>query len=187
MAKLSELEPGQRNAVLRLWLDRPSGADLPGFVVVDNDRLLDSITFFHRVEAAAGDWAARTGGSVVELHCYAMPDAIDEGEVAGTLEAEMRAVVPELRDCRVIASHLQVNRNFTAFHVGMHARRPGVTTDDPRLVLAGDWVALRVPAMLMEAAVTSGVEAANAIASREGVREEPVFSVPLRGVLARRG
>jgi isorenieratene synthase len=78
MAKLSELEPGQRNAVLRLWLDRPSGADLPGFVVVDNDRLLDSITFFHRVEAAAGDWAARTGGSVVELHCYAMPDAFDE-------------------------------------------------------------------------------------------------------------
>jgi isorenieratene synthase len=185
MAKLSALEPGQRNAVLRLWLDRPSGADLPGFVVVDNDRLLDSITFFHRVEAAAGEWAARTGGSVVELHCYAMPDAVDEADVAGTLEAEMRAVLPELRNCRVLASHLQVNRNFTAFHVGMHARRPGVTTDDPRLVLAGDWVALRVPAMLMEAAVTSGVEAANAIASREGVREEPVFSVPLHGLLAR--
>jgi isorenieratene synthase len=186
LAKLSALEPGQRNAVLRLWLDRPSGADLPGFVVVDKDRLLDSVTFFHRVETAAATWAARTGGSVVELHCYAMPDAVDEGDVARTLEAEMRAFVPELRDCRVLASNLQVNRNFTAFHVGMHARRPGVTTDDPRLVLAGDWVALRVPAMLMEAAVTSGVEAANAIAAREGIREEPVFSVPIQGLLARR-
>jgi isorenieratene synthase len=186
MSKLRALEPGERNAVLRLWLDCPSGAELPGFVVVDKDRLLDSITFFHRVETAAASWAARTGGSVVELHCYAMLDTVDENDVAGTLEAEMRAAVPELRDCRVLASHLQVNRNFTAFHVGMHTRRPRVTTDDPRLVLAGDWVALRVPAMLMEAAVTSGVEAANAIATREGIREEPVFSVPLRGLLARR-
>jgi isorenieratene synthase len=185
MARVAALEPGQRNAVLRLWLDRPSGDDLPGFVVVDKDRLLDSITFFHHVEAAAARWAKRTGGSVVELHCYAVPDAVDEREIAPTIEEELRAYVPALRECRVLASHLQVNRNFTAFHVGMHARRPAVTTEDPRLVLAGDWVRLRVPAMLMEAAVTSGLEAANAILRREGVREEPIWSVPLRGLAAR--
>jgi isorenieratene synthase len=52
-------------------------------------------------------------------------------------------------------------------------------------VLAGDWIALPVPAMLMEAAVTSGLAAANAILRQEGVREEPVYSVPLRGLLAR--
>jgi isorenieratene synthase len=44
---------------------------------------------------------------------------------------------------------------------------------------------LPLPAMLMEAAVTSGLAAANAILRQEGVREEPVYSVPLRGLLAR--
>jgi isorenieratene synthase len=185
MAKVGALEPAERNAVLRLWVDQPSGADLPGFVVVDKDRLLDSVTFLHHVEAEAAAWASRTAGSVVELHCYAMPDAVDETEIRATLEEELRAFIPELRTCRVLDAHLQVHRNFTAFHVGMHARRPAVTTEHPRLVLAGDWVALDVPAMLMEAAVTAGLEAANAVLRCEGVREEPVYSVPRRGLLAR--
>ena len=78
-----------------------------------------------------------------------------------------------------------MNRNFTAFHTGMHAHRPGAETEDPRFVLAGDWIALPQLPMLMEAAVTSGLAAANAIRRQEGVREEPVYSVPLRGLLAR--
>jgi isorenieratene synthase len=67
----------------------------------------------------------------------------------------------------------------------MRAHRPPVETEHSRLVLAGDWVALPVPAALMEAAVTSGLVAANAILRHEGVREEPVYSVPPRGLLAR--
>jgi isorenieratene synthase len=185
MAKLSGLRPSQPNAVLRLWIDRTSRSDLPGFVITAREKLLDSVTFCHRVEEASAAWAARTGGSVLELHCYAVPATIDESQIAHTLKEELWAHCPELRCSRILGEHLQVNRNFTAFHAGMRARRPGVETEHSRLVLAGDWVALPVPAMLMEAAVTSGLMAANAILRHEGVREEPVYSVPPRGLLAR--
>ena len=40
--------------------------------------------------------------------------------------------------------------------------------------------------MLMEAACTSALLAANAILQKEGLRAEPVYSVPLKGLLARR-
>jgi hypothetical protein len=39
--------------------------------------------------------------------------------------------------------------------------------------------------MLMEAAYTSGILCANAIMSDNGLQEEPVLSVPLRGIFAR--
>ena len=185
MAKVGSLEPSQRHAVLRLWIDQPSGSDLPGFVITAREKLLDSITFYHRVEEASAMWASRTGGSVLELHCYAVPDTVDESQIGETLKEELWAHFPDLRRCRILGENLQVSRNFTAFHTGMHARRPAVETEHSRLMLAGDWVALAVPAMLMEAAVTSGLEAANAILRHEGVREEPVYSVPRRGLLAR--
>ncbi len=62
-------------------------------------------------------------------------------------------------------------RNFTAFHTGMRARRPAVETEHPCLVLAGDWVALQCPATLMEAAVTAG---------RGGERDPPPSRRPRR-------
>lgn len=185
MERVERLRPSQPNVVLRLWIDRPSPPDLPGFVITERHRLLDAVTFYDRVEQASAAWAARTGGGVLELHCYAVPDGTDEARLAALLTEDLFDVFPELRGCGVVGEHLQVNRRFTAFHVGMHAARPGVRTEDPRLVLAGDWVALPVPAMLMEAAATSGLLAANAILAGEGLREEPVYSVPARGVLAR--
>jgi isorenieratene synthase len=185
MRKLRALEPSPSYAVLRLWIDQASPSDLPGFVIITREKLLDSVTFCHRVEEASAAWAAGTGGSVFELHCYAVPDAIDEAQIAVILKEELWAHFPELRRSRILGEHLQVNRNFTAFYTAMRAHRPPVETEHSGLVLAGDWVALPVPAALMEAAVTSGLVAANAILRHEGVREEPVYSVPPRGLLAR--
>jgi isorenieratene synthase len=186
MAALAALVPAQPYAVLRLWLDRPARSDLPGFVIIAKERLLDSVTFVDRVEAASATWAARAGGAVIELHCYSVPDGFVEAEIPGTLKGELWDHFPELRPARILGEALQIRRNFTAFHTGMRSRRPAVATEHPALVLAGDWTASDGPAMLMEAAVTSGLEAANAIARREGLREEPVFSVPWRGLFARR-
>jgi isorenieratene synthase len=185
MTRLAALRPSQPYAVLRLWVDRPAGEGLPGFVITDKERLLDSITFYHHVEKTSAAWATRTGGSVLELHCYAVPDGTDEATIAATLKEELFERAPHLRGGRILGEHLQVNRNFTAFHTGMHAGRPGVETEHPGLVLAGDWVACPTPAMLMEAAVTSGLLAANVILRRRGLREEAVYSVPTRGLLAR--
>lgn len=185
-ARMEALRPSQPNAVLRLWIDRPTPADLPGFVITERRTLLDSVTFYDRVEDASAAWAARTGGGVLELHCYAVPDGVEDGRIAASLRDDLFASFPAFAGCRVLGEHLQVNRNFTAFHVGMHAQRPEVETEDARIVLAGDWVKLPVPAMLMEAAVTSGLLAANALLRGAGLAEEPVESVPLRGILARR-
>jgi isorenieratene synthase len=85
---------------------------------------------------------------------------------------------------RVLHEVLQVKQDFTAFHVGCHRDRPGTQTGVPGLFCAGDWVKLPFPAMLLEAACASGIVAANHILQMDGLREEPVLSVPLRGLMA---
>ncbi|MEZ4451795.1 MAG: FAD-dependent oxidoreductase [Nannocystaceae bacterium] len=182
--QLRSTRASQRYAVLRAWLDRPLRDDVPVFVATERAAALDSVTALHRCQAAAADWARERGGAVVELHCYAVPDAMSPGEVAEALLGELRAHFPELASATVVRRHLQVRDDFTAFHVGMAAERPATTTEVPRLTLAGDWVKLPIPAMLMEAAFTSGLYAANAVLEREGLRRHAVDSVPLRGLLA---
>jgi len=79
---------------------------------------------------------------------------------------------------------LQVKDDFTAFHTNLYKTRPTVKTEVENLFLAGDWVKLENPAMLMEAATTSALYAANSIFSKEGLKEEAILSVPLKGLLA---
>ena len=59
--------------VSRLWLDRPVAADRPGFLGTSGYGTLDNVSVLDRWEGEAARWAARTGGSVVELHAYALP------------------------------------------------------------------------------------------------------------------
>ena len=91
---------------------------------------------------------------------------------------------PEISSDDIVDTYIQLNRNFSAFHVGQHSTRPGTTSAHPRIKYAGDWVKLPCPAMLMEAAVTSGILAANEILEAEQVQNHPVYSVPLKGILA---
>ncbi|EDM80190.1 hypothetical protein PPSIR1_36107 [Plesiocystis pacifica SIR-1] len=197
-AKIDALFPGQRYSVWRLWLDIDfDRGEVPSFVITERDRYLDAISWVEGVESSAAEWVAerrKAGkrGCVLELHCYAVPEELSGGRIDAETEeviregflVELRNLFPELADAPVIHDELYVRRDFPAFHVGTHAQRPGIGTDHPRLFLAGDWVDLPFPAMLMEAAYTSGLMAANAMMSAEGLREEPVWSVPKRGILA---
>jgi uncharacterized protein with NAD-binding domain and iron-sulfur cluster len=54
----------------------------------------------------------------------------------------------------------------------------------PGFYVAGDWVKMDNCTMLMEAAYTSGAIAANHIMNVEGLQENLLESVPLKGVLA---
>jgi isorenieratene synthase len=185
--RVSRLAASQGYAVLRVWLDRPVVQHLPIFVATERRELLDSITFQHRIDAASADWARLHDGSVLELHAYALPAGMrDETAIQNVLVEDMKRYLPELRQASVMHAHLQVRDDFTAFHTGMHRDRPGVATGIPGFVLAGDWVRTGLPAMLMEAACTSAILAANVLLSAEGVQEEPVFSVPRKGLFARR-
>jgi isorenieratene synthase len=85
-----------------------------------------------------------------------------------------------------VHEHLQLKNDFSAYHVGLHANRPTTVTPIKGLLLAGDWVKLPMPAMLLEAACVSGLLAVNVIFAREGVAAENIDTVPLRGLLSRR-
>jgi isorenieratene synthase len=190
-ANVATSAPGQRYAVLRVWLDHGFVRDLPGFIITERVQLLDSVTFVHYTERESKAWvaereAAGEAGSVIELHCYSVPESLppDEAPLREQLIAEMRQFFVELADARVVHSYFYVRRDFPGFHVGMAATRPSWDTERDNLFLAGDWVLLPLPAMLMEAAYTSGLLACNAICRREGVREYPVWTVPRRGLMA---
>lgn len=189
-AQLSELHPGQRYCVLRLWMDRDVRDDIPVFVITERVQVLDSVTLYHRFEQETQSdvKAAQARGenvrAVIELHCYSVPDDLPDDQVKVALVAELMEFFPELKGAVTFHEHFQLRRDFTAFHVGCDAKRPSVETGTPGLVCAGDWVRLPFPAMLLEAACASGLWAANALLREDGLREEQVLSVPLRGLMA---
>lgn len=187
------LRAGQRYAVLRAWIEAPvPDHDLPVFVITERERVLDAVTLLHRIDDDARAWAQRHRGCVLELHCYAVPNDVPEGEegcaeIVRGMISEASALFPALARARVVRHHLQVKADFASFHVGMHASRPGVRSPVPGIWFAGDWVRLPFPAMLMEAAYSSGLLVANAILEQAGLRGFPVYGVPPRGLLATLG
>lgn len=180
------LRAGQRYAVMRLWFDRALGAELPPFVITERVAVLDAIAFVERTDPRARAWRSSHGGSVLELHCYAVPDDLGDDAVAGALRDELCRFVPECVGAQVVHEHLQIRDDFTALHVGMRRDRPTTDSGIERLWFAGDWVRLPVPAMLMEAAHTSARFAVNRICEHEGVQGVPVWTVPLHGLLPAR-
>jgi isorenieratene synthase len=185
--QLAGLKPSQRYSVLRLWMDRDLNQQLPFFIFTDRVKLLDSISLYHNLEDASAKWARHNKGGVYELHSYAVPDDVaDKREIRKALLEELYAYLPELKGARILYEYHQLRDDFTAFHTGLYARRPAFDPGIENLYLAGDWVRLPCPAMLMEAATTSALLSVNAILAGEGLRPEPVFSVPLKGLLAKR-
>jgi isorenieratene synthase len=185
--RIAALKASQRYSVLRLWLDRRLQETFPFFIFTDRVKLLDSISLYHDLEDASAQWAKETDGGVFELHSYAVPDDVEgKEEIRKHFLEELYAYLPELKAANILHEYHQLRDDFTAFHTGLYAGRP---THDPgikNLYLAGDWVKLPHPAMLMEAATTSALLSVNAILAKEGLRHEPVFSVPLKGLLAPR-
>jgi isorenieratene synthase len=185
--RIADLKASQRYSVLRLWLDRRLKEKLPFFIFTDRIKLLDSISLYHDLEDAAAQWAKETSGGIFELHSYAVPDDVPgKEEIRKHFLEELYAYLPELRDAKILHEYHQLRDDFTAFHTGLYARRPTYDPGIENLYLAGDWVKLPYPAMLMEAATTSALLSANAILAKEGLRPEPVYSVPLKGLFAPR-
>ncbi|MFE9680435.1 FAD-dependent oxidoreductase [Streptomyces sp. NPDC006285] len=172
--------------VSRLWLDRPVAADRPGFLGTSGYGSLDNVSVLERWEGEAARWARRTGGSVVELHAYALPDgAIREPEQQHLeqkrLLEQLHQVYPETRAATVVDARHEWRADCPLFPVGGHGDRPTVRTSDPGLVVAGDLVRTDLPVALMERAATSGFLAANALLERWGVRGQTLWTVPDRG------
>ncbi|MFJ8192087.1 FAD-dependent oxidoreductase [Streptomyces sp. NPDC096094] len=167
--------------VSRLWLDRPVHADRPGFLGTSGYGGLDNISVLERYEGEAARWAARTGGSVVELHAYAVDPAAEPKKVQDTLVDRLHQVYPETREAHLVDARHEWRSDCPLFEVGTHRLRPTVRTPHSWLTLAGDAIRCDLPVALMERAATTGFLAANALLADWGVRGQVLWTVPRSG------
>lgn len=183
VASVQESEPF---CVARFWVAAPVRPDRSAFYTTSRFRYLDSLAVYSAFQHDAVLWAQRTGGSVIEVHAYAIADEdlADASTIVMTMWREMLQILPELEGARIVHREMQLQRTFTRFAPGDHARRPGTVTDVPGLLLAGDWVKVDAPVALMEGAVVSGILAANAVLTSRGAPPEPIPTVATRGPLA---
>ncbi|MGO4444220.1 FAD-dependent oxidoreductase [Mycobacterium sp. 2YAF39] len=176
VAKLGTAPPF---VVQRLWLDRPVNTDRAAFVGTGGREPLDNISVLERYEREAVMWSRRTGGSVVELHSYAVTSPSDT--LRRELSERLHELYPETADCRVVAEKVLCHNDCPRFAPGDFADRPGVQTPHEGVVLAGDGVRIDLPVALMERAATTGWSAANSLLTRFGVRGHVLHSVPTQG------
>ncbi len=169
-----------RFAVWRLWLDRPVDADRVAFLGTSGYGLLDNVTVLERFEAGAARWAQEHGGSVVELHAYALPDNLDPVAVQADLRRQLGLVYPETVAAQAIEEELLVEADCPLVGTGPWVERPEVATPDPRVVLAGDGVRCDLPVALMERAATTGFLAANTLLGGWGAAGHDLWTVPMR-------
>ncbi|MGV9408813.1 FAD-dependent oxidoreductase [Nocardia sp. NPDC003693] len=172
-------------AVQRLWLDRPVRPDRTCFLGTGGLDPLDNISVVDRYEQQAGKWAGATGGSVVELHAYAVADEIpapaERAAVRERLLARLHAIYPETAAATIVGESMLWRQDCPRFSPGDFADRPGVTTPHPRLMLAGDGIRADLPVALMERAATTGWMAANALLRGWNAAGHTLHSVPAQG------
>ncbi|MCO5972758.1 FAD-dependent oxidoreductase [Actinoallomurus sp. WRP6H-15] len=168
--------------VRRLWLDRPVAAHRPAFLATGGLPPLDNVSVLNRYDEEAASWARATGGSVVELHAYAVTGA--RGPASARLLRRLHEVYPETGDPAIVGDVTEWRRDCPLFAPGTFTRRPTVDGPVPGLVLAGDGVRVDLPVALMERAATTGWHAANRLLTRWGLAGHPLTTVPLRGRVA---
>ena len=173
-------EMAPRFIVQRLWFDRPVAAGSAPFVGTAAYGHLDNVSLVHDLEDGAAQWAERCGGSVVELHAYAVPDDVTDDEVLADLRHELERLHPELTGCEPVHEEVLVEADCPLAGTDEWAARPGVVTPQPKLVLAGDGVRCELPVALMERAATTGFQAANALLRHWGLPGHELWSVPTR-------
>ncbi|WP_063127840.1 FAD-dependent oxidoreductase [Nocardia fusca] len=184
-SRVAELATAPAFVVQRLWLDRPVRHDRPGFLATGNLDPVDNISVLDRYERTAAAWARKRGGSVVELHAYAaserLPDAPVRQSVQHRLRARLHEIYPESAAAHVVAERILWRQDCPRFAPGDFARRPGVATPHPRLMLAGDGIRVDLPVALMERAATTGWLAANGLARQWQGAGHALETVPNRG------
>ncbi|MEO7422122.1 MAG: FAD-dependent oxidoreductase, partial [Ornithinibacter sp.] len=166
-------------AVWRLWLSGLVDSERAPFLGTSGYGPVDNVSVLERFEDHATRWSAEHGGSVVELHAYAVPDGTDEDELRERMRTEMYRIYPETARMDVIDDVWLVQRDCVLVGLEPWRSRPGVATPDARIVLAGDAVRCDLPVALMERAATTGWMAADLLLTGWGLPGHGVWSVPM--------
>lgn len=180
-SRVSRIPSAPAFLVSRYWLDRPVRPHRQAFLGTGGYPTLDNVSVLERYEDQAREWSDRTGGSVVELHAYALAEGCDAQAERKSLWEQATAVYPELAAARPVDARHEMRADCALFPPGGYADRCTVATPDPSLVVAGDHVRVDLPVALMEGAATSGMSAANTLLSRWGRRGHTLWTVPRRG------
>ena len=178
--RVAALQTAPPFAVWRLWLDRTADGARPAFLGTAGFGPLDNVSLLERFEDGARRWSAEHGGSVVELHAYALVGGQDEAGLKERMLTELHRVYPELAGARAIADEWLVQADCPLVGTGPWVHRLTVDTPDPRVVLAGDGIRCDYPVALMERAATTGFLAANALLARRGLIGHDLWTVPMR-------
>jgi isorenieratene synthase len=167
-------------AVWRLWLDRLVAHDRPAFLGTSGFGALDNISVLERFEDGARRWSAAHGGSVVELHAYAVVEQLDDHLLKDRLLVELHRVYPELSEASIVAEEWLISDDCPLLGTGRWKQRVTVDTPHPRIVLAGDGIRCDFPVALMERAATTGFLAANQILHSHRLAGHDLWTVPMR-------
>ena len=140
---------GRRQWALHLrsrsvWLNRGVAPDRPAFLGTSGFGPLDNISVLERFEEGARSWSAAHGGSVVELHAYALVEQPDERGLKDRLLAELRRAYPELEGASIVAEEWLVNDDCPLFTTGPWEQRL-TDAQHPRIALAGDGIRCDFP------------------------------------------
>lgn len=173
-------------AVWRLWLDKPVKPGRHPFVGTAGYGVLENISLYELFQGQSRRWALQSGGSVVELHAYAVPVEMEDDAIRKELKHSLEMIYPELINANVLEERYLRRQDCPAVAPGSYPHRPGVATPMQDVALAGDFTKLPIPSALMERAATSGIMAANYILSEWDVDAEEVWSVPSQGILNKR-
>jgi carotenoid phi-ring synthase / carotenoid chi-ring synthase len=176
-ARIKRLRTAPPFFVQRLWLDRPVDRSRAAFLGTAGHEPVDNISVLERYESEAAEWAQHSGGSVVELHSYAVESAQPDDAMLDRLHE----LYPETRGARVVHERTLRHHDCPLFAPGTHVNRPSVVTPQPGLLLAGDGVRIDLPVALMERAATTGWTAANEILQRWGLAGHELSTVPTQG------
>ena len=177
-------------AIVRLWLSDVVHHDRPAFLGTSGYTLLDNISVLERFEATAAQWTRTHGGSVVELHAYAVDGPADPNSAHGktvrdALLGDMYLVYPETRGMTIVAEEYLLDDDCGLADISPWDDHPEVITGIPNLVVAGDWIRCELPVALMERAATTGFQAANALLADWQVTGHDLDSPPRQGLLRR--
>lgn len=183
--RVDQVELAPPFAVLRIWYDGRVRDERPAFLGTAEFGPLDNVTVLERFEKGAATWSRANGGSVVELHAYAISmeyanDPERQRALAEQLKAELVRVYPETAGLGILAEELLIERDCALIGTDSWEGRPEVRTPLPGLALAGDWVRCDLPIALMERAATTGWMAANTLLGEWDVAGHDLWSVPTR-------
>lgn len=159
-----QLPTGKATAIFRLWFDRAPARPRAEAGIFSGDFILDNFFWLHRLYNEYIRWSRATGGSAVEAHIYGPPEllALPDATLLAQAILDIGRAWPELRSHLLHATLTRNPPTHTLLHVGQPEEHLGVITPWPGLFCCGDWVRDPSPALFLERACITGIQAANA-------------------------